>query len=84
MGSSTSSTAESARESVAQASTSIAPAVGRLDHDLQRAAALAHGDANQLEAHADDGRGNDVFDSTQQFGHAGLFLDGLGRRASHK
>ena len=59
------------------------PAVGRLDHDLQRAA-LAHGDAHQLVAHADDGRGDDVFDATQQFGHAGLFSTIVGLRASHK
>ena len=54
------------------------PAIGGLDHDLQGAAA-AHGDANQLEAHADDGRGNDVFDATQQIGHAVGLLDSLGR-----
>ena len=46
--------------------------VGRLDHDLQRAA-LAHGDAHQFVAHADDGRGHDVFDATQQFGHSEPF-----------
>jgi hypothetical protein len=59
------------------------PPVGRLDHDLQRAA-LAHGDAHQFVAHADDGRGHDVFDAAQQFGHSGPFVRSRSQRQAQK
>ena len=64
--------------------TTRSPAVGRLDHDLEGAPATAHRDTNQLEAHADDGRGHDVFDSAQKVGHVRRFLVVLGQQVFDK